>query len=277
MRVPLAAKRPEQPWVRALLGGSGAGSTILHAVVLAALIVRLHAGGDDPPPLPTAEVEVQLVRQVATQQGVPNPADTPAPTPPEPAPAASPPSPPPPPPPSPAESAATTQPSPPQPPPVPDAAAAPPPAPVAAPPPAPPAPPENPYANVPMPTPRPAEAPPSSLAVHLGNGDQDLDPLNVTGDNVVSEGPDARYHNMPPHYPRDAARAHQRGTVSLLIHITPAGEAGEVEVVDSSGIASMDDAARLAVSRWRFKPPMRGGAPVRSIYLLRFDFVDDER
>lgn len=203
-------------------------------------------GGPPQPAQQEASVEVELVDQAATQRGQPTPPPiapppTPAPTP-DPI-IASPPTPPGPAPPGPA--------SPPQP-----AASAPP---AQAAPPAPAAP-----------------AAPQTPVVNLGNGDEDRDALSVTGDDVVSEGPDSRYHNLPPHYPRDAARAHETGSVALIIHITADGAAGEIEVTRSSGIASLDESARDAVSRWRFKPPVRDGVPVRSVYLLQFNFVGNQ-
>ncbi len=112
-------------------------------------------------------------------------------------------------------------------------------------------------------------------AVHLGDADQDPEALSVTGDDVVSSGPDARYRNMPPNYPREAARRHEHGTVEVLIHITPRGEPGEIEIVASSGSSALDEATRDAVMKWHFKPAIHDGAPVASIYPLRIRFRDD--
>jgi len=37
-----------------------------------------------------------------------------------------------------------------------------------------------------------------------------------------------------------------------------------VTVEESSGVASLDDAAAAAVRRWRFRPARRNGTPVRA-------------
>ena len=150
------------------------------------------------------------------------------------------------------------------------------PAPDVAPPAAAPPPPSNPYADVPM----PPAAPPSDAAVgqsgHPTNADgsaaADIDGLTVTGQNMVSSGPDAAYRNMPPNYPRDAARAHQQGSVQVTIHITPEGLPDQVHIVISSGSPVLDNAVREAVAKWHFKPAIRDGVAIASIYRLQMNF-----
>lgn len=250
---------------------------MLHAALLATVI--WHPGFTVPSPPLRATVEVQLVQQTATRKGLASaPAQTamPSQTPPDaqdakdapspaplsaelpPAPSPSGPSGPPPPEAPPAEAAKVDE-----------VGAQPPPAP----PPATPAPaPAQPslYADLPMP------APPQQPAVNLAGGEEDREALSVHGDVVMSEGPDARFHNMPPSYPRDAARAHRQGNVSLLIHITQAGLPGLIEIMKPSGTPSMDAAAQEAVARWKFKPAMQDGAAVQSVYLLNFNFIEDK-
>lgn len=155
--------------------------------------------------------------------------------------------------------------------PTPSAPSAPPPAPPQAlhprgelappPPPAPPAPARN-------------TAPPE---VNLGNGPQDLDPLTVTGDNIVPPAPDARYRNQPPPYPADAARAGAEGTVQLLVRVSALGVPSAVIVAVSSGHPSLDAAARRAVTLWRFRPARSGGEAVPFDYVLNIRFTLGDR
>jgi len=141
---------------------------------------------------------------------------------------------------------------------------------------APPPPPSNPYADVPMP---PDAAPSDATAVHAGRptnapgeAPADLDALTVTGRNMVSSGPDAAYRNMPPSFPREAVRAHQQGSVQVSIHITPAGMPDDVQTLISSGSAALDKAVRDAVMKWHFKPAIKDGVAVASVYKLQMNF-----
>jgi periplasmic protein TonB len=211
-------------------------SFALHVLVFAAILWPPSLW---PVPVPPAEergmVQIEYVNQPATQKGAAAPADTQSVT--KPAPAAQP-----------------SQAKPPPPPP--DASAAMP---------------------EPQAAPQSAAASPQTgqPAVHLGDSDEDSEALSVTGDDVVSSGPDAKYHNMAPSYPREAARRHEQGTVEVLVHITPNGEPGEIEIVTSSGSLSLDEATREAVMKWHFKPAIHDGEPVASIYPLRIRFRDD--
>ena len=112
------------------------------------------------------------------------------------------------------------------------------------------------------PQPRPARPAPQ---VNLSGADEDRDPMSVTGDHVVPARPDGRVQNKAPAYPPDAARRGSQGLVGLLIHITENGTPAWVDVRVSSGDPVLDNAARDAVSAWRFQPARAGGCgrPVR--------------
>ncbi len=62
-------------------------------------------------------------------------------------------------------------------------------------------------------------------------------------------------------YPRDALQAHQQGTVVLRVLVGTDGLPQTVEVEQSSGSRSLDNAARDAVGRWTFQAGTRGGIP----------------
>jgi periplasmic protein TonB len=223
------------------LQGPGLVSFALHGLVLLALLwpalrpALISAPPPSPPDSPQATLQIEYVNQVAHQKGAPPTTTTT-----NPATAAATPAPPAPPPPPPAPDGLLPQ----RPPPAPAAQAAAPP--------------------TPAPQPEPN--------VNLGDSDEDRDPLRDSGDNVVALGPDVRYRNQPPGYPRDAARNHQGGTVTLLIHVTPEGTAGLIEVMNSSGVDSLDNAARDAVSTWHFPPAEQNGVKIASVYPINIRF-----
>ncbi len=132
-------------------------------------------------------------------------------------------------------------------------------------------------ASPPPPPPSPAQASvqpaaqPQTPEVNLGDGDTDSSALTVTS-TVKPPGPDDRYRNQPPAYPREASRRGESGVVGLLIHVTPSGSAGLVETLASSGFPVLDAAARDAVARWHFTPAMQNGQPVESVYPIEFNF-----
>jgi len=57
-----------------------------------------------------------------------------------------------------------------------------------------------------------------------------------------------------PTYPEDARKAGTTGKVLLKVQILENGRAGEVNVQQSSGNTSLDEAAVTAVYKWRFTP-----------------------
>lgn len=214
-------------------------SSVLHAAAIATLLLR--PGRALPPPVPPLEIE--MVQQTAQIRGTPPPP-------------ASPPAP--------------------QAPPAPATAPSPPAIPL---PPAPQAP--QAVASAPStPTP-PSRRPPTPQApspeINLGNSAQDLDALSVTGDNVVPPAPDARYRNMPPHYPAGAARIGAEGTVQIVARIAPNGQALSVGVLNSSGNLDLDQEARRAVSLWHFSPAREGGRAVPYDYVVNIHFALGDR
>jgi protein TonB len=68
--------------------------------------------------------------------------------------------------------------------------------------------------------------------------------------------------NPPPRYPSTARRRGLEGRVVLRVHVDADGTANRVEVMESSGHALLDRAARRAVLRWRFVPARLAGVPV---------------
>ena len=94
----------------------------------------------------------------------------------------------------------------------------------------------------------------------------------VSGDNVVPASPDDRHKNVPPIYPVAAEERGEQGSVVLVVTIAPDGHATDVEIASSSGHKLLDDEARRAVSRWHFRPAIKGGKPVESFFNEEIDF-----
>ncbi len=73
----------------------------------------------------------------------------------------------------------------------------------------------------------------------------------------------ARYlHNPPPPYPWQARRMGIEGRVVLRVEILQSGNAGHIEIRQSSGHELLDQAAIKAVGGWRFDPARIAGTPI---------------
>ncbi len=228
-------------------------SLLVHAVLLWTLLPHDAAGGMPDTP---ATIEVEMVNQPEQAKGTPAVQPTQAAPPPPPAPAPE----------------APQQPKGELPPPAPPTPQPPEPNPQPQSPP-----PPTPQPAAPSPAPPPQQqapagpsAPPSS--VHLGEGDDDVGAFSVTGDNVVPPRLDARVHNKAPVYPEDAIRRHAGGVVGVRIHVTETGTPAYVDIIHSSGDASLDGSVREAVMLWRFQPASDRGRPVAFDYVMNFDF-----
>lgn len=68
-------------------------------------------------------------------------------------------------------------------------------------------------------------------------------------------GPDTRSCSRPA-YPEEDARQRNAGTVTMNFLIGIDGKVVESKVVKSSGYRSLDEAARSALAKCRFKPPV---------------------
>jgi protein TonB len=67
--------------------------------------------------------------------------------------------------------------------------------------------------------------------------------------------------NPAPRYPARAQRRGWQGRVLLRLAITAAGKVGNVSLVQSSGHAVLDRAAKLALKYWRFDTASHGAGP----------------
>jgi protein TonB len=78
--------------------------------------------------------------------------------------------------------------------------------------------------------------------------------------------------NRRPPYPPDAFRRGQEGRVILEFIITVEGTVRSVRVVESSGVASLDQSAAETAAGWRFEPASRGGRPVEKMITVPVRF-----
>jgi protein TonB len=86
----------------------------------------------------------------------------------------------------------------------------------------------------------------------------------------------AAYLNNPaPAYPPVARRTRQTGRVLLLVDVSADGRAMKVEVSQSSGHESLDEAAMKAVRLWRFVPARRAGTAVAASVQVPISFALD--
>lgn len=84
---------------------------------------------------------------------------------------------------------------------------------------------------------------------------------------------DAAYlHNPKPPYPLLARRRGVEGKVLLKVQVSAAGLAEQVQIAQSSGDDSLDEAALNTVRSWRFVPAQRGNTPVAAAVLVPITF-----
>lgn len=67
---------------------------------------------------------------------------------------------------------------------------------------------------------------------------------------------------VKPEYPMGARKAGLQGTSLLKIQVLPEGLVGEIQLLQSAGDSSLDEAAQKAVKQWKFKPGLSGSKPI---------------
>jgi len=80
-----------------------------------------------------------------------------------------------------------------------------------------------------------------------------------------------------PHYPPDALRRGEQGTVVLRVWVAVDGGVRRIEIARSSGWPRLDRAARDAVKLWRFRPPQKAGVATEGSGLVPIVFALPER
>lgn len=90
---------------------------------------------------------------------------------------------------------------------------------------------------------------------------------------VISKQP--RFARAPsaPVYPALARRRQQQGTVWVDVRLDAQGQQIELQVLRSSGVKSLDQAALAAVEQWRFLPEQHNGVGVPSRVHIPIEFA----
>ena len=85
-------------------------------------------------------------------------------------------------------------------------------------------------------------------------------PVGITQPALIANG---RANCASSFYPPIAIRLNQEGITTVAVHIGTDGGVQSVDVTNSSGHDSLDQAAIKCISSaWRFRPAMENGAPV---------------
>jgi protein TonB len=75
-----------------------------------------------------------------------------------------------------------------------------------------------------------------------------------------------------PDYPLTARKQGLEGTVHLRVTVSADGRVTSVTIVETSGHAILDRAARDGVSRWRFSPARRATGAIASVIDVPIEF-----
>ncbi len=76
---------------------------------------------------------------------------------------------------------------------------------------------------------------------------------------------------VDPEYSEEARKAKYSGSVTLSIVVNTEGKAEDIKVVKSLGMG-LDEKAVEAIRKWRFKPGMKDGVPVKTRAVVNVNF-----
>lgn len=77
---------------------------------------------------------------------------------------------------------------------------------------------------------------------------------------------------VQPEYPRSALRRRQEGTVLLRVLISETGKREDIKIHSPSRYSLLNNAAVKAVKKWKFKPHLVNGRPVKSWIEIPIEF-----
>jgi periplasmic protein TonB len=86
----------------------------------------------------------------------------------------------------------------------------------------------------------------------------------------ITEGP-VLLHSEEPEYSDEGRRAHREGTVVLAIDVDASGKVSNIRVLSSLGLG-LDEKAKEAVLKWRFRPAKAKGRAVTAPAQVKVTF-----
>jgi len=122
------------------------------------------------------------------------------------------------------------------------------------------------------PLPIPVSAPVASIAAPSANEPATTDVSSGEGAADAVPSALAYKERTTVVYPRDALLRGEHGTVLLRVLVGTDGNVQQIEIDKSSGSHSLDNAARVTVAKWKFKPGMRGGIAYAAWALVPISF-----
>lgn len=78
--------------------------------------------------------------------------------------------------------------------------------------------------------------------------------------------------NPAPEYPTYSKRMKEQGTVLILVQVSAQGHPEKIQLQQSSGFDSLDEAALQAVRQWQFVPARRGQTPIAASVIVPIQF-----
>jgi protein TonB len=89
----------------------------------------------------------------------------------------------------------------------------------------------------------------------------------------AADGPAAPAAGNPaPAYPLAARRSGREGRTVLRVVVAADGQCTDVEIAETSGTPSLDEAAMTAVRHWRFSPAIKAGRTAESAIMVPISF-----
>lgn len=106
--------------------------------------------------------------------------------------------------------------------------------------------------------------------IPLTQPDNDVEEIVIAPPLIDNAG---HLKNPPPSYPRLSKRMREEGVVILELWVLEDGTVAEITVRTSSGYPRLDNAALIAVSKWRYTPATRNGEAMAYRYEQPIEFA----